>query len=540
MPCSECGSDLKTASVPAEELEGWGFEMPNAGTPHHELLKNNAAPGDAEIELIHSAISKSTAHLSIVESGIHEITAARNRLKRQLDEEISRLDDRLCRLRKDCSALQGYRTQNRATLSPLRRVPPEVWSEIFSWTLLSPKQALLRRRLHVGESPWVLTHVCRLWRTLAISDPCLWRTLAISYDSESHPSSSYPMPMIETHLARASKLDLHFFGSESVSSAPQIEVFRLLVQHAAKWETLRGRLPSLRTLWIQWELQDSQAADSIDCFEAAPLLVDAGACNEYRFVPISWPAQQLTRYDLDAPWTMHREILTLATNLTEARINVKFDVEPWPESREIIEIPLLRRLYVSTSLVFPYIQVPALDYLALSPKKLHPPLESLIDNLQSLLARSSCALPCLCLSGHLGALSTINIIQSVPSVTELRLVISKANASHVRALMEHLTVSEALMSTAVVPKLCCISFGYSRDSWIDFGVYLKMLKSRWEADDCALVKSVLLLQWTGGPGTVERNNFDALRREGMDLTFEVGMRSAASDIMNSWLCQSIY
>ncbi|KAJ7041914.1 hypothetical protein C8F04DRAFT_888988, partial [Mycena alexandri] len=57
---------------------------------------------------------------------------------------------------------------------PLRRIPPEIIAEIFSWTMPTLREAVDRQRCSVMDSPWVLTHVSRRWRAVAISSPALW------------------------------------------------------------------------------------------------------------------------------------------------------------------------------------------------------------------------------------------------------------------------------------------------------------------------------------------------------------------------------
>ncbi|KAJ7483482.1 hypothetical protein FB451DRAFT_991164, partial [Mycena latifolia] len=65
-------------------------------------------------------------------------------------------------------------------LSPLRRMPPELLGEIFSWTLPSVQEALGRRRFQDKHSPWVFTQVCHRWRAVALSTPSLWSQIVIN------------------------------------------------------------------------------------------------------------------------------------------------------------------------------------------------------------------------------------------------------------------------------------------------------------------------------------------------------------------------
>ncbi|KAJ6580786.1 hypothetical protein B0H19DRAFT_894069, partial [Mycena capillaripes] len=117
----------------------------------------NEPPDSSEIALVLSAISKTDAPLAC------------------LDNEISKLQEKLKQLEDERTLLSSYRTQNTAILSPLRRLPPEVLGEIFSWTMPSVNDALDLGRFDTGaNSPWVLTRVCSRWRAISLSTPSLW------------------------------------------------------------------------------------------------------------------------------------------------------------------------------------------------------------------------------------------------------------------------------------------------------------------------------------------------------------------------------
>ncbi|KAJ7173308.1 hypothetical protein C8R46DRAFT_1215261 [Mycena filopes] len=187
--------------------------------------------------------------------------------------------------------------------------------------------------------------------------------------------------MLETHVARAQKLKIHFYGHETSPAGPQVEAFNYLAFYASRWAelslsltsalvpllgSLQDRIPSLRRLHIQWSDETSQAnVDSIECFHSAPCLVDFAVFNEFRFIPIRLPVQQLTRYQLNGPWELHRDILVRGLNLVEIRLSINFDGEPWPDVTDAVHLPSLRRLYTSHCEVLDFLVAPALEELAL-------------------------------------------------------------------------------------------------------------------------------------------------------------------------------
>ncbi|KAJ7780064.1 hypothetical protein DFH07DRAFT_793604 [Mycena maculata] len=82
-----------------------------------QTLEHQRPPHDVDLLIIRSLISQTDTHLNF------------------LDEEISRLRDRLEQLEEERVSLSRYHAQNKSILSPLRRIPPEVLAEILSWTL---------------------------------------------------------------------------------------------------------------------------------------------------------------------------------------------------------------------------------------------------------------------------------------------------------------------------------------------------------------------------------------------------------------------
>ncbi|KAJ7147719.1 hypothetical protein C8R43DRAFT_1010485, partial [Mycena crocata] len=132
-----------------------------------------------------------------------------------LGAEISQLRDLLSGLEAEHASLSRYLAQNCTILSPLQRMPPEVLGEIFSGTLSPASDAREHQKFQITDSPWILTHINRRWRVIAISNPSLWSRVVISYRPHINPSRLYPIAMVQTHTARAQKLKIHFYGCQT-------------------------------------------------------------------------------------------------------------------------------------------------------------------------------------------------------------------------------------------------------------------------------------------------------------------------------------
>ncbi|KAJ7663904.1 hypothetical protein DFH06DRAFT_335963 [Mycena polygramma] len=493
------------------------------GTRHRTLLNSNEPPEESELPFIQSVVSQADARLA----GLDEEIAG-------LNKETASLQGQLKQLKEDRVSVSSYRERNHAILSPLRRLPLEVLGEIFSWTLPLPKEEWGRDKLDLTDSPWVLTHISRHWRAASISTPSLWSKVAIHYRETPDPSSAYPMSVVDAHIRRSQKLKIHFYACETVDSRPQIQMFELLSLHAARWEEfsvaitpalvpllahLQGRLPSLRRLWINWEGPESETGvHSIGAYQMAPSLVDLGVYSENCFVLNSLPAHQLTRCELDGPWEIQRGILEQASNLVEAHISIAFDAEL--QTEDVIDLVHLRRLYVSNSRVLDCLRAPALGGIAIWVDEYN------ILEIQQLLAfidRSTCLLRSLCIKGAPDARTTIIVLRRVPSITELSIVLHDLETMmEIDTLMATLTVSPSYPPLAPQPN--SLSFGCTDECllYVEYELYLRMLKSRWETEGCALKRASLATE-SAAPNPSTLLGLRALQRDGLDLLLLQGM-----------------
>ncbi|KAF7352507.1 F-box domain-containing protein [Mycena venus] len=449
------------------------------------------------------------------------------------NEEIERLGDRLKQLRAERVSLSSYRTQNIAILSPLRRMPPEVLAEIFSRTLPSSKERW-NRRFRTTESPWLLTHINRHWRAVACSTPSLWFFVNISFRPD---IKSVSLSMVETQMmrARGQGLKVYFFGYETSDTLPQIEIFRCLAERSLQWEELflqltphlvpvleglRDRVPLLQRLWIQWPTPESQAeVESIDFCQNAPSLVDVATFNEHRFIPFLLPVHQLTRYDIDAPWEIHRAMLKRMPNLAEARIKINFDDQPWPESFEIMDFFFLRRLCVSSPYILDSLRFPALEEIAIDVEEGGG--HDILPSLDPAVTRSSCRL------------------RKFPSIVELAIIIDRpADSNELGSLLQTLTIHDVAGSRVVAPHLRCLALAFMDQGQIVSDVYVKMVKSRWKAESNAIESAVVLVKTGSSLDATTINGLKVLGEEGLDFVLLEGVD--ADHTLDGWLCNSLW
>ncbi|KAJ7124355.1 hypothetical protein C8R44DRAFT_875400 [Mycena epipterygia] len=285
---------------------------------------------------------------------------------------------------------------------------------------------------------------------------------------------------------------------------------------------LRGRLPSLRRLWA---IAESQAGplESVDCSESASSLVDAGFLNELRYVPTLLPSHQLTHYNLDAPWEIHKGVLTAASKLVQAHIHASFNDETLPYPGEIIDLLHLERLFLSHERILTYLRTPLLQDIGFAVDQeedldYHPCLEPFV-------ARSRYTLRKLSFNGMPTPHAANEILRQNPSILELVLVVPTSQSAD--NLISHLSISDSAGILTISRQLSQISLWSSDHSGLDYTIYLHMLQSRWEAEDCDLKGATLLATSGKGPDLATLRDLDALRQNGMYF-FDTAGKGGAS------------
>ncbi|KAJ7131385.1 hypothetical protein C8R44DRAFT_557252, partial [Mycena epipterygia] len=116
-------------------------------------LESNNPPLESEIPDIRQIISDNQARVDALNVQIDALRIAMERLLLERDE------------REECVR------KHTAVMSPIRRVPPEVLSQIFALTLPHTRR-FDDKPIH--GPPWRLGHICRSWRRWALADPFLW------------------------------------------------------------------------------------------------------------------------------------------------------------------------------------------------------------------------------------------------------------------------------------------------------------------------------------------------------------------------------
>ncbi|KAL0574009.1 hypothetical protein V5O48_007953 [Marasmius crinis-equi] len=118
------------------------------------LLDTNYAPSSEEVVEIESLLCDPQERLRSLDAEISKLQAERDELRQHID-------------------------RHRMLLSPFRRLPVDLWGEIFVQALPSNEYNLPGRTLK--DAPLLLTTVCRTWRDIALRTPRLWNGIHVYF-----------------------------------------------------------------------------------------------------------------------------------------------------------------------------------------------------------------------------------------------------------------------------------------------------------------------------------------------------------------------
>ena len=151
---------------------------------------------------------------------------------------------------------------HRAVLSPVRRVPTEIWEEIFAYCgeqtdgLCTPVDPC---HIRIDEFPWVLGRVCSRWREITMKYPALWTNVRINLKNYYLCDSRRQLEPMETVIRRSKMIpiDLVIESDPNVAQATVTGVARLLFDLRDKIKSLRFVVPFEHFQLMEVEIKPS-------------------------------------------------------------------------------------------------------------------------------------------------------------------------------------------------------------------------------------------------------------------------------------------
>ncbi|KAJ7058803.1 hypothetical protein C8F01DRAFT_1147276 [Mycena amicta] len=254
--------------------------------------------------------------------------------------QTAQLRARLIELAK---ARKAVAEQLKTVTYPILNIPPEVTSQIFAYSV----EIMGDTSQH--SAPWVLTHVCRAWRRLALALPRIWSRIRMGNRSSLHIDM-----MLRLWFQRAGSSPLQVLAptknaqrlySLITISSDQLESLscQIPLPPACSLDGIAGRLPQLRKLTLSIGKREG---GPVTLFSQAPALrqVELIYANGDSSVPaqIDLPWAQLT----DVCFSNNHPVLTILQTLEKMPQleSLALPAIEYPPPAATIQLPRLRIL----------------------------------------------------------------------------------------------------------------------------------------------------------------------------------------------------
>ncbi|KAJ7177567.1 hypothetical protein C8R43DRAFT_1118555 [Mycena crocata] len=382
-----------------------------------------------------------------------------------------------------------------ANMSSLLDLDPDLTGLIF--------QAVARQS---RKAPWILAHVCRSWRGLALSSQRLWSDVRAD-----HPETEGCRSRVAAQLALSRDCDVTVRFSEPPSfrlSGTENEcvkdVLAVLAARSAQWtkadlsldgtalaylgQRVRGRLPRLRHLVLNLtEYQSAVPPAAHQPFTLAPMLSRLELLRQSTAYP-AVPLGQLTRLDLFFTNDVCRLLLVHTPQLEVLRLRFAQDPGTATPLDPPAWLPRLHTLQVETTAYLDFLEPPALRTFELVrdepiwPKEETAPWFRLLRRIPALKVAT------VHVQGvHDNTADWLRRSLADIPISTLILTIT-ANSVPARRLLRALTLSKA--SEVIAPGVPCMEFRLFRgwQHWID--VEWHSVEERGADDERALLKMV--------------------------------------------------
>ncbi|KAK0220953.1 hypothetical protein EDD85DRAFT_268147 [Armillaria nabsnona] len=344
--CSNCG-----AATPKEP------RFTDAPSPFRDLIAvNGAASGP---ELIH--------YLQGVRADIFAQDQTIRRAKAALEEA---LDEKI--------RLQRIADSHVGLMSAFRSFPPEVLTQIFHLVAVSRPNEQPKNITQVFNALWKIGAVCRLWRSIVLSNPSLWACFSVC-------AGDVLSTQLETMLDRSREAGMSIAIQESPFFFPRGSLERvLLTSHRWKrvwiqtsaadahpYAQIRDRLPLLEQLSLSVDY-DTFPWDSFLAFENAPRLREVvlghGISPACRRLVLPW--SQITSLHMNHAVEVAdvRAVLSMTSNLRSLSFqHIYKHSNDWePKNKEdIVTCTSLQSVHLHDAAFFRTVTFPAVEEINL-------------------------------------------------------------------------------------------------------------------------------------------------------------------------------
>ncbi|KAJ7763662.1 hypothetical protein DFH07DRAFT_396972 [Mycena maculata] len=480
------------AETPADSFESieQGYGDLNRTVSH--LFETNNPPTEIELSALRDLVSHGNARKAQLNAAIAAALQPISSVA-ELITEWDALDEQLLKCK--------------AALAPIRSMPTELLSLVFSFALLVPCDTL-----HADPPLWTLGQVCRRWRTILLSQPIFWAKVDLDFALRADETKF----RLQTQLQRsgALPLDIDLLCDDDKSfTAHEQRLTRILAASSRRWERVslyghyslydyldrvRDRLPLLRELHIMLR-SPGHGNYTLNIFQSAPKLRHVFINMGYSTAPLTviLPFEQLLRFGGSNSWEGHLNTLGSACNLVDCALEI-CSTAATPASR--IVLPHLLRLSLTNSAFLACLETPVLEdlYCPGPTLALASFLERLPSKLRKLFMHGSDSV-------HQSPFDIPPILQAAPTISHLGIRILK----HAEDLLSDLTRIITSLETITIDLEDC-------DGFDDAGRYVAMVESQWRAGRLRTVHICSSDSFFSMPSW---ERMERLRGEGMEISW---------------------
>ncbi|KAK7448840.1 hypothetical protein VKT23_013569 [Stygiomarasmius scandens] len=403
----------------------------------------------------------------------------------QLDEEINCVCKNFWLLQERRDRIRRRVDEYRAFVSPIRRIPPEIWNEIFI-RCLHDSHGLCITDTEIFAPTMDLSQVCGSWRETVTSTPKLWADLDINL-IRGGPETAARVALYLEHsgdsplILNVQALDGNLQGVENLDRSWVWKTLEMLLNNHTRWYKVKVNL--------LWEILDHKEVQNLfqnistHCDVLQYISVVFGNAfppqiHEYspalfqilkqapqlqslhldEFGPfLNLPFFQLLDITVSAFWSWADilKCLSMCPSLQKADITIEEIEDDDPEFKKFCHVEL-RSFKCTFSCVWHVndvlsaLMLPAINELELSVT--NPDSESDGAGLKNMLSQSSCQLETLKLNGfYTSEQELINILFIIPTLLHFEL----DSVSFTTAFFQNLTFQDGI--TAILPRLTSFS-----------------------------------------------------------------------------------
>ncbi|KAK0452451.1 hypothetical protein EV421DRAFT_902941 [Armillaria borealis] len=447
---------------------------------------------------------------------------------RKQDSEYNALLDRLKKVEQK---VRDHRHEIRkshkswtSTLAPIHRLPYDVLLAVFQQ---------VRRRdwdyygnvFSVAEGPWILSHVCGLWRDTVLSSPSLWSCLTINFvfaDSKSAPV------LLETIFRRSGSLPLNIavFAFRDSHPSVSIQAFAAILRHCRRWRHVVLRLEPCFLKEMNIVKRDLPALESLllypmvvsprnilpeserNIFSSAPRLRKVALYKMHGLGDFALPSH--VTHLAGCPTDLYH--LETYQFLEECHLDSSMISQvvslPTP-----ISLPKVRRLYVDSTCLLRHLHLPSLQHLTLAAHVMSVLSDQDAINLNDLLRRSRCNLDSLAVgpgmvSGSVFLQQSLTMMQSLSC---LDITLQSTEDSFFSTLAS---------SPAILPDLQRLHLRhYSTDVRLTtWNSLTSMIDTRWHTSPLDVIRVIATSKYVVEPIAAQ---FIPLQEDGLDVAVVV-------------------